>query len=95
VVEPHELWGQGRAFEARYLFAEFARDDLPADEHAVYRHYLSGVARTAFPDFDVASLEVWRTAWDVEPLALPAADHENPIRHDRLIAVAPSPEGGR
>ena len=85
VLEPHQLWGQGRAFEARYLFAEAARPDQPKIDQ--YRRYLLGVARTAFPDLDVAAIEVWRSEWDVEAMALPPADHDRPRVHERLAVV--------
>ena len=87
---PHEFWGQGRAFEARHLLAHVADpgDDayMPglaeADPDPVvpetHRRYLLGLAGRAFPDVEVAAVEVRRTTWRVDPLALPPFDHDAP-----------------
>ena len=83
VLEPHEFWGQGRAYEARYLLEQVA-DSPSAKMEAKYRRYLNGLAGHAVPGARIVRFEVWRTEWDTEPHALPPFDFEHPDRHFKM-----------
>ena len=87
VLEPHEFFGQGRAFEARYLLERAVAAD--SGGAGVYRRYLTSLTGYAFPSVEPAAFEVWRTEWDVDAFAHPPFAHESPERRVRVGRLSP------